>query len=122
MTPSRRITRGRYWYSARMTLALVPPKPKELDSARRTGRSLATWGVRSLSAQLGEGLYRLRVGGATLSRIARLEQTDTTPPTAPSSRPMADFVNDMETAFPASHNKRRPAPTPRSAPTGLAAP
>src|SRR5690606_3632752 len=95
MIPSRRITGGRYWYSARMTLALVPPKPKEFDSARRTGRSLATWGVRSTSAQLGEGLSRLRVGGTTLSRIARIEKIASTAPAAPSRWPIADLVDDI---------------------------
>src|SRR3546814_19503200 len=111
MTPSRRITRSRYWYSARMTLALVPPKPKELDSARRTGRSLATWGVRSMSAQLGEGLSRLRVGGPTLSRIARIDKIASTAPAAPRRWPLADLVDDMETVLPASPNRRRTPPT-----------
>src|SRR3546814_8990196 len=94
--PSRRITACRYCNSARTTLALVPPNPKEFDSARRTGRSFAAWGVRSMSAQLGEGLSRLRVGGTTLSRIARIEKIASTAPAAPSRWPIADLVRSEE--------------------------
>src|SRR3546814_19339401 len=99
-----------------MTLALRPPKPKELDSARRTVRSWATWGVRSMSAQLGEGLSKLRVGGTTLSRIARIDKIASTAPAAPSRWPMAALVDAMETAFTASPNNRRPAHTAHSSP------
>src|SRR3546814_20953623 len=80
--PSLRITACRYCNSARTTLTLVPPNPTEFDSARRTGRSFAAWGVRSMSAPLGEGLARLRVGGTTLSRIARIDKIAATPPAA----------------------------------------
>src|SRR3546814_1637581 len=84
---------------------LVPPNPKEFDSARRTGRSFAAWGVRSMSAQLGEGLSRLRVGGTTLSRIARIEKIASTAPAAPSRWPIADLVDDIDTFFTASDRK-----------------
>src|SRR3546814_2998118 len=99
---------------------LVPPNPKEFDSARRTGRSFAAWGVRSMSAQLGEGLSRLRVGGTTLSRIARIEKIASTAPAAPSRWPIADLVDDIDTFFTASPNNRRTAPTSISPTTGAA--
>src|SRR5690606_31092824 len=105
-----------------MTLALVPPKPKELDRARRTGRSLATCGVRSTSAQLGEGLSRLSVGGTTLSRIARIEKIASTAPAAPSRWPIADLVEDIDTVLTASPNRRRTAPTSISSPSGVEVP
>src|SRR3546814_568239 len=117
-----RITAARYCNSARTPLALGPPNPKEFDSARRTGRSFAAWGVRSMSAQLGEGLSRLRVGGTTLSRIARIEKIASTAPAAPSRWPIADLVDDIDTFFTASPNNRRTAPTSISSPSGVEVP
>src|SRR3546814_7297535 len=64
-----------------------------------------------MSAQLGEGLSRLRVGGTTLSRIARIEKIASTAPAAPSRWPIADLVDDIGTFFTASPNNRRTAPT-----------
>src|SRR3546814_11416060 len=66
-----------------------------------------------MSAQLGEGLSRLRVGGTTLSRIARIEKIASTAPAAPSRWPIADLVDDLDTFFTPSPNNRRTAPTHR---------
>lgn len=44
--------------------ALVPPNPKEFDSANRTVRSFETCGTRSMSQPV-DGSSRLRVGGTT---------------------------------------------------------
>ena len=62
-----------------MTVALVPPNPKELESARSTLRSLASCGTRSRS-QPGEGLSRLSVGGTTPWLMARMEKISSTLP------------------------------------------
>src|SRR5690606_7224816 len=59
--------------------AFVPPKPNESDSAARIGRFRALWGTRSMS-QPGEGLSRLRVGGAIPSRNASIEKIASTLP------------------------------------------
>src|SRR5271155_5605766 len=75
--------------------ALVPPKPNEFDSTYLTLRSRACFATRSMS-QEGEGLSRLRVGGTTPSRIARIENIASTLPAAPSRCPIADFVEDIE--------------------------
>ena len=48
-----------------------------------------------------EGLSRLRVGGATLSRMARSEKIASIAPAAPSRCPVAYFVDDIE-IFPAA--------------------
>src|SRR5208283_1847673 len=52
--------------------ALVPPNPKELESTTSIFRLRATCGTRSIAVST-DGLSRLRVGGATWSRIARIE-------------------------------------------------
>src|SRR5207248_6380878 len=74
--------------------ALVPPKPNELDSTYLTGRCRASFATRSMS-QDGEGLSRLRVGGTTASRSARIEKIASTLPAAPRRCPIADFVEDI---------------------------
>src|SRR5690606_8342207 len=83
-----------YWTGAKIRLALVPPKPKEFDTAARILRGLACFGARSMS-QPSDGLSRLRVGGATWSRSARMEKIASTAPAAPSRCPIADLVEDM---------------------------
>src|SRR3546814_15985401 len=75
-----------------------------------------------MSAQLGEGLSRLRVGGTTLSRIARIEKIASTAPAAPSRWPIADLVDDIDTFFTASPNNRRTAPPSISSPSGVEVP
>src|SRR6266851_5232232 len=74
--------------------ALVPPKPNEFESTYLTRRSRVTFGTRLLS-QEGDGLSRLRVGGTTPSRIARIENIASTLPAAPSRCPIADLVEDI---------------------------
>src|SRR5262245_22792671 len=84
-----------YGGGAQIRLALVAPKPKELESAWRILRGLACFGTRSMS-QPSDGFSRLRVGGATWSRIASSEKIASTLPAAPRRWPMADLVEDME--------------------------
>src|SRR5215470_15170146 len=83
-----------YWTGVKIRLALVPPNPKEFDKAARILRGLACFGARSMS-QPSDGLSRLRVGGATWSRSARMEKIASTAPAAPSRCPIADLVEDM---------------------------
>src|SRR5262245_37847501 len=52
--------------------ALVPPKPNELESTVSIGRFCASCGTRSMAVAT-EGLSRLSVGGAMLSRMASTE-------------------------------------------------
>src|SRR5215813_12559970 len=75
--------------------ALVPPKPNEFDSTTSISRSRARCGTKSTVA-LTEGLSRLSVGGATRSRIAKIEKMASTAPAAPSKWPIEDLVEDME--------------------------
>src|SRR5207248_11562978 len=75
--------------------ALVPPKPNEFDSTYLTLRSRASFGTRSIS-QDGDGLSRLRVGGTTPSRNARIAKIASTLPAAPSRWPIADLVDDID--------------------------
>src|SRR5713101_3047887 len=63
--------------------ALVPPKPNEFESTYLPRRSCVTFGT------------RLRVGGTTPSRIARIENIASTLPAAPSRCPIADLVEDI---------------------------
>ena len=77
-----------------MMLALVPPKPKLFDSANRIRRSWATFATRSITLSR-LGCSKFSVGGATPSRIARIENTASTAPAAPSRCPIADLVDDI---------------------------
>src|SRR3546814_18818454 len=72
-----------------------------------TFRSLATWGTRSTPAQFSLGLSRFSVGGTIWSRIANMQNMDSTAPAPPSKWPMADLVEDMERLPIASPNRRR---------------
>ncbi len=90
-------------------LALVPPKPKLFDSATSIGRSCATLATRSIALSR-DGLSRLRVGGATPSRMARIEKMPSTAPAAPSRWPMADLVEDIASLPAASPHSRSTAP------------
>src|SRR5215475_11783189 len=76
--------------------AFVPPNPNEFDKTTSISRSRALCGTRS-TVDLTEGLSRLSVGGATLSRIARIEKMASTAPAAPSRWPIADLVEDIDT-------------------------
>src|ERR1700712_4167249 len=75
--------------------ALVPPKPNEFDSTTLMSRLRALCGTRSIGVST-EGLSRLSVGGATPSRIARIEKIASTAPAAPSRWPIDDLVEDIE--------------------------
>src|ERR1043166_1645802 len=80
---------------AKISEAVVPPKPNEFDSAYSTLRSRACFGTRSMS-QEGDGLSRLRVGGTTWSRSASTAKIASTVPAAPSRWPIADLVEDID--------------------------
>ena len=60
---------------------------------RRPDWTLAR-GARSIGVST-EGLSRLSVGGATWSRIARIEKMASTAPAAPRRWPIEDLVDDM---------------------------
>src|SRR5215472_17286080 len=93
----------------RINEALVPPNPKEFES---TGSiAVAT-----------EGLSRLSVGGARLSRMARAEKIASTAPAAPSRWPIADFVEDIETLPAALPNSLSTAASSISSPIGVEVP
>jgi|SRR5581483_1119161 len=65
--------RWRYAAKRRITTeAFVPPKPNEFDSTVSIWRFCALCATRSMAVST-EGLSRLRVGGATLSRMASTE-------------------------------------------------
>src|SRR6187200_3049286 len=63
--------------------ALVPPNPKELDRTVSIVRRCALCGTRSMAVAT-EGLSRLSVGGARLSLIDSAEKIASTAPAAPS--------------------------------------
>src|SRR3546814_18988702 len=77
-------------------LSVVPPKPKLLFNMAFTFRSLATWGTRSTPAQFSLGLSRFSVGGTIWSRIANMQNMDSTAHAPPRKWPMAELVEDME--------------------------
>src|SRR5215470_5360525 len=76
--------------------ALVPPNPKEFESTVSIVLRLAWCGTRSIAVAT-EGLSRLSVGGARLSRMASAEKIASTAPAAPNKCPIADLVEDIET-------------------------
>src|SRR2546427_650891 len=65
-----------------MSDALVPPKPKEFDRTTSMTRLFERCGTRSIAVST-DGLSRLMVGGATPSRMARIEKIASTAPAAP---------------------------------------
>src|SRR5262249_43624132 len=101
--------------------ALVPPKPKELDKATSISRLCALCGTRSIGVST-DGLSRLMVGGATLSRMARIEKIASTAPAAPSKCPMQDLVEDIDALPAALPSIRCTAPSSISSPSGVEVP
>src|SRR5258705_5176100 len=79
-----------------ITDALVPPKPNELDSATSISRLRGACGTRSIAVST-DGFSRLIVGGAMLSRMARMLKIASTAPAAPSRCPVDDLVDDIVT-------------------------
>lgn len=67
---TRTVIRGKNQTFLNITLALVPPKPKEFESAISTFFSLVLCGTRSIPPQPSDTLSRLRVGGTKLVSIA----------------------------------------------------
>src|SRR5262249_21511160 len=63
--------------------AFVPPKPNELDKTTSMSRLCALCGTKSRGVST-DGLSRVTVGGATLSRMASTEKIASTAPAAPS--------------------------------------
>src|ERR1700755_3655852 len=104
-----------------MTEALVPPKPKEFDSATLISRLRGAFGTRSIAVST-EGLSRLMVGGATLSRIAKILKIASIAPAAPSRCPVDDFVDDIDTCEAALPRRRWAAPSSISSPSGVEVP
>src|SRR5262249_57142933 len=101
--------------------ALVPPKPNELDKTTSMSRLCALCGTKSRGVST-DGLSRLMVGGATLSRMASTEKIASTAPAAPSRWPIDDLVEDMEMRPPALPTTRSTAFTSISSPSGVEVP
>src|SRR6202165_6127024 len=79
-----------------ITEALVPPKPNEFDSATLISRLRGACGTKSIAVST-DGFSRLMVGGAMLSRIAKMLKIASTAPAAPSRWPVDDLVDDIDT-------------------------
>src|SRR6185312_16108200 len=105
----------------RITEALVPPKPKELDSTTLISRLRAVCGTRSIPVCT-DGLSRLMVGGAMLSRMARMEKSASIAPAAPRRCPVEDLVADIDTLDAALPSSRSTAPSSISSPTCVEVP
>src|ERR1700710_3201854 len=101
--------------------ALVPPKPNEFDSATLISRWRGFCGTRSI-AVCTDGLSRLMVGGAILSRMARMQKIASTAPAAPSRCPGDDLVEDIDTVEAALPSRRWAAPNSISSPIGVDVP
>src|SRR3981189_3843890 len=93
--------------------ALVPPKPKEFDSATLISRLRGAFGTRSIAVST-DGLSRLMVGGAMLSRIARMLKIASIAPAAPRRCPADDLVDDIDTRGGALPSIRSTAPSSTS--------
>src|SRR5215203_516172 len=101
--------------------ALVPPKPKEFDSTMSMSRFFAACGTRSIAVST-DGLSRLIVGGATPSRMARIEKIASIAPAAPRRCPVADFVDDIASLPAALPTRRSTALSSISSPSGVEVP
>src|SRR6202022_1750043 len=99
-----------------ITEALVPPKPNEFDSTTLISRLRGACGTRSIAVST-EGFSRLIVGGATLSRIARMLKIVSTAPAAPHRCPGDDLVEHLDTREAALPSSRSTAPSSISSPT-----
>src|ERR1700744_998829 len=104
-----------------ITEALVPPKPNELDNATLISRLRGVCGTRSIAVAT-DGLSRLMVGGATLSRIARMLKIASIAPAAPNKCPVEDLVDDIDTLEAALPSNRSTAPSSISSPTWVEVP
>src|ERR1700722_4355706 len=104
-----------------ITDALLPPKPKEFDSATLISRLRGVCGTRSIAVST-DGFSRLMVGGAMLSRIARMLKIASIAPAAPSRCPVDDLVDDIETRDAALPSNRSTAPSSISSPTCVEVP
>src|SRR3977135_3455966 len=104
-----------------ITEALVPPKPNEFDSATLISRLRGAFGTRSIAVST-DGLSRLMVGGAMLSRIARMLKIASIAPAAPSRCPVDDLVDDIDTRDAALPSIRSTAPSSISSPTWVEVP
>src|SRR5258706_7308913 len=104
-----------------ITDALVPPKPNEFESATLISRLRGVCGTRSIAVAT-DGLSRLMVGGAILSRIARTLKIASIAPAAPSRCPVDDLVDDIDTLEAALPSSRSTAPSSISSPTCVEVP
>src|SRR5262249_27753149 len=89
--PARRVAQST---ARKISDALVPPKPNEVDSTVVISRFRALCGTRSIAVST-DGLSRLMVGGAVSSRMASTEKIASTAPAAPSRWPIDDLVDDI---------------------------
>src|SRR5262249_26105704 len=105
----------------KITDALVPPKPNELDRTTLISRLRGASGTRSIAVST-EGLSRLMVGGATLSRMARIEKIASMAPAAPRRCPVEDLVDDIDIFEAALPSNRSTAPSSISSPTWVEVP
>src|SRR3984957_21163199 len=104
-----------------ITDALVPPKPNEFDNATLISRLRETRGTRSIAVST-DGWSRLMVGGAMLSRIARILKIASMAPAAPKRCPVDDLVDDIDTLEAAFPKSRSTAPSSISSPTCVEVP
>src|SRR6267142_680854 len=104
-----------------ITDALVPPKPNEFDSATLISRLRGVRGTRSIAVSI-DGFSRLMVGGAMLSRIARMLKIASIAPAAPRRCPVEDLVDDIDTLEAALPSSRSTARSSISSPTCVEVP
>src|SRR3978361_1038602 len=101
--------------------ALVPPQPNEFDNATLISRRGGFCGTRSIAVST-DGLSRLMVGGAMLSRMARMQKIASTAPAAPSRCPVDDLVDDIDTVEAALPSRGVAGPNSISSPNGVEVP
>src|SRR5260221_13655083 len=116
-----RAIRGLHQIMRKASVALVPPKPNELDSAARIFIGRAVLGTKSRS-HCGSWLNRFAVGGATWSRNASTVNTASMPPAAPSKCPVIDLVDDTASLAAWSPKQRLTATHSAMSPTGVEVP
>ena len=88
-----------FYIFLKIKLALVPPKPNELDKTYSNCFCFAFNGTKSIPWHSGSISVKFNVGGKIPSFKANIEKIASNAPAAPRACPVADFVDDIDKVF-----------------------